>query len=285
MKPKAYHNTPPNSFVVYFLTSTDQVKTINTALNSHDYTIVLVKNGRLRLKVNKVFIVIKKGEALILPINGYGTIVKPTGKLFAAVLSFKTAFIFQSVKYQESIPLFLFLMLKPFSRVKIDEKQAELLVSLFKYLRKNQVKKYFPKLHQHIISITFQLILLILYQLYSHPDESKVLSSPQNKKLVLQFFHLVHANFKKEHRVKFYADKLYITTDHLYKTIKKVTGKSPINFIHLYLIREASILLIEGNTIKQISNHLGFKSPSLFGKFFKRHTGYTPSHYQQTKNQ
>lgn len=57
---------------------------------------------------------------------------------------------------------------------------------------------------------------------------------------------------------------------------------------HEYLVQhtlKAAIPLLRGTdmTIPEISEHLGFDSPSYFGKYIKKHTGLTPRDFQKQK--
>ena len=47
------------------------------------------------------------------------------------------------------------------------------------------------------------------------------------------------------------------------------------------LLSEAKMLLLTtGLNMKQIAFQLGFSDPAYFGRFFKRHTGFSPAHYR-----
>ena len=92
-----------------------------------------------------------------------------------------------------------------------------------------------------------------------------------------KFMVMVQQNFKTERFLEFYAERLEVTTKHLSRTIKEITGFTAVEWIDRYVILEAKVLLKSTNlTIQQISDELNFKSQSFFGKYFKKHTGMTP---------
>ena len=96
-----------------------------------------------------------------------------------------------------------------------------------------------------------------------------------------RFLALVTEYHNKERGVAFYADKLCITPKYLSKLIKQATGRSAPDWIDAYVVLEAKNLLrYSGKSIKEIVQDLNFPSQSVFYKYFKSHTGLTPSEYR-----
>ncbi|WP_345375203.1 helix-turn-helix transcriptional regulator [Algivirga pacifica] len=95
---------------------------------------------------------------------------------------------------------------------------------------------------------------------------------------------LVEKYYKSEHQVQFYADQLFISTDHLNRTIDHLIGKKAKQFIQNRILLEAKRLLqYSDSTAKEIGYHLGFKEAAHFSNFFKKMTGVSIS--QWIKNQ
>lgn len=98
------------------------------------------------------------------------------------------------------------------------------------------------------------------------------------------FMSLLKTNYRDEHRIEFYASNLCITARYLSLCVKSVTGKTPAYWIDYYLLSEAKRMLRETDrTVDQISDSLGFGSQSVFGKFFKRLSSFSPSEYRNQK--
>ena len=69
--------------------------------------------------------------------------------------------------------------------------------------------------------------------------------------------------------------------NYLTDLLKKETGKSTQELIHLYLIDLAKTRLLEpSDSISEIAYGLGFEYPQYFSKMFKKNTGYTPAQYR-----
>lgn len=99
---------------------------------------------------------------------------------------------------------------------------------------------------------------------------------------VLQEFHaLVTRNFREEHFVNFYADKLAISEQYLARIVRTGTGKTINSIITELLAMEARTLLDSTkSTIGEIASKLGFSDAASFCKFFKRNIGQTPLNYR-----
>ena len=97
------------------------------------------------------------------------------------------------------------------------------------------------------------------------------------------FIQLVTEFHTSNRNVGFYAEKLDLTPKYLSRIIKDVSGRSAPEWIDDYVILEAKNLLkYSGMPIKDIVNKLNFPSQSVFYKFFKSHTGMTPTDYKNS---
>lgn len=92
----------------------------------------------------------------------------------------------------------------------------------------------------------------------------------------------IAAHFATNREVAFYADKLNVSSRYLAQVAKRIAGKTPKAIIDDYLCNEAEALLrTSGKTIQEIAYALGFSSQAHFTKFFRKHTGRTPSDFRR----
>ena len=127
-------------------------------------------------------------------------------------------------------------------------------------------------------------LTLSMFYGYSHlkheVNEVKSTNSRQEE-IFTKFTELLERHHKKEREIAFYADKMCMTSKHLSQVIKDYTGKTALGIIEEYVIAEAkSMLLSTTMSIQQISDELNFPSQSVFGKYFKRVAGISPSEYR-----
>jgi AraC family transcriptional regulator, transcriptional activator of pobA len=113
-------------------------------------------------------------------------------------------------------------------------------------------------------------------------QENKKLTSAD--RISQDFLRLMHKYYLSKRTLTEYAELLNITTKHLTKSVKNATGETPMNFIHKMLILEAKILLKDTTlSVAEIAYQLSFEDAAYFNRFFKQHTGVTPSTYRNEK--
>ncbi len=77
------------------------------------------------------------------------------------------------------------------------------------------------------------------------------------------------------------SDSLGMSRVRLYKKIKQITGKTPIEFIRVIRLKRAAQLLRESQlNVSEIAYRTGFNNPKVFSKYFKEEFGILPSVYQ-----
>ena len=81
--------------------------------------------------------------------------------------------------------------------------------------------------------------------------------------------------------VKYFADKLCLSSNYFGDLFKKETGKSPQEYIQEKVIELAKERISgTADTVSQIAYSLGFQYPQHFCRLFKKRVGYTPSEYR-----
>lgn len=113
-----------------------------------------------------------------------------------------------------------------------------------------------------------------------NPIEFEVESA--SGKILKSFKNTVDKNYKKEHSIGFYADALFITPDHLNRTVKANLGKTAKEYVQARIITEAKRLLYFTNlSNKEIAYEMGFGEPANFSAFFKKNTQLSPSDFRK----
>ena len=136
--------------------------------------------------------------------------------------------------------------------------------------------------------ITKRLLAAYLYKLgsilYRHrPELQEEAAKPLKREEILfkEFIRLVSEHHRKERRVDFYAERLFLSPKHFSTVIKKVSGKTAGQWIDDYVILEAKTLLkYSAMSIQEVAYYMNFPNPSFFGKYFRHHTGMSPSEYK-----
>lgn len=109
-------------------------------------------------------------------------------------------------------------------------------------------------------------------------------SGGQTAALVIanRFRELIFFNIKSKQQVSDYAAMIHVSPNHLNKTVKAVTGKSPTKWIDEAIVSEAKILLCQSQlSISEIAMEVGFSDQSYFTRLFRKYEGVTPSDFRR----
>lgn len=110
-------------------------------------------------------------------------------------------------------------------------------------------------------------------------SEKKVpqLSVSREQRLFADFIRLANEYAVKEHKLEFYADRLFLSARYLSSLIYKTSGKSVKGWLDEIIISRAkTALLYTDKTVSEISDDLCFPNASFFCKYFRRLTGVSP---------
>ncbi|RYE23434.1 MAG: AraC family transcriptional regulator [Sphingobacteriales bacterium] len=97
-----------------------------------------------------------------------------------------------------------------------------------------------------------------------------------------KFKELLSKHTYTHHMVSDYAMLLNVSPNHLNKTVKSITGKSPTKWIDEALVLEAKVLLYQTDlSISQVANDVGIADQSYFSRLFKKYEGITPVQFRK----
>lgn len=115
------------------------------------------------------------------------------------------------------------------------------------------------------------------------PEPDHISITPLDERLVGKAVKFVVANIKRtDLSVEELSSHLGMSRVHLYKKLKAITGKTPIEFIRILRLKRGAQMLRESQlNISEIAYQLGFNNPKYFSKYFKEEYGIMPSDYQK----
>lgn len=139
--------------------------------------------------------------------------------------------------------------------------------------------------HQHINKVEMiQSMVNVLKLLVSElPYENVIITRDlKHKKDVYEIFlHLLYRHFRTERQIRFYADKLNVSTPYLSRMIKDISGTTVNDHIASLLYKEICNLLHQTDmSMGEISTYLNFSDQSAMTNFFKIRAGMTPLAYR-----
>ena len=112
--------------------------------------------------------------------------------------------------------------------------------------------------------------------------------SAANKDILMKFEALIDDYFQSDKpqteglpSVKYFADKVFLSSNYFGDLVKKETGKTAQEYIQNKIIDLAKEMIIgSGKTVSQIAYELGYQYSQHFNRVFKKNVGYTPSEYR-----
>lgn len=237
--------------------------------------------GEMRVQVDlKDYLIQKNDFMLAAPgqmVQAHGCTDDFKGFCFAAD---KELTVERRVDMEDMLPLFFYLQENPVTR--ITNRECEVIVE---YLHMIQ-RKMADHSNCYRCELVHSLMRAFLYELNNMLRLRLATSTGKKSRKEIQFetfMHYVSKYFRKNRSVMFYANEMCISPKHLSRIIKEVSGRSASDWIDTCVVTEAkSLLKTSRMTIDEISNELNFANQSFFGKYFKQHTGMTPSQYRTT---
>lgn len=104
---------------------------------------------------------------------------------------------------------------------------------------------------------------------------------PRKAAQVERFRALLDQHFRERWPVERYAEELGISAGQLSRLCREQLGRSALDVVNARVLHEAERELVYSILgVKQIARLLGFADEAYFGRFFKKHTGRTPTEFR-----
>lgn len=160
------------------------------------------------------------------------------------------------------------------SKVTLTHDDATRLLSLMLLIRQYIMQPL--QLKGEILEHLYSVFINDLISIQSF-EKTRLYISRQSEEIFISFYTLLTRNYLEHRDLKFYADRLFITTTYLSRIVKQITGKTVMDCINELLAMEATRLLKStAMTVEQIAYQLHFASSASLDKFYKRLRGTTP---------
>ena len=158
-----------------------------------------------------------------------------------------------------------------------DNKQKSV-TDIFHFVRDIVRHQYINKVE--MIKSMFNVLKLIIDELPY--KQCSITHDLGHKKEVYEIFlHHLYRNFHKERQIRFYADKLNVSTAYLSRLVKEISGSTVNDHVSSLLYKEICNLLKKSDmTMGEIADSLHFSDQSALSNFFKLRSGMSPLAYR-----
>jgi len=166
----------------------------------------------------------------------------------------------------------------------LSQKERKIILDCFDKIR-YELEQTLDKHSKTLIVDNIELFLNYCVRFY---DRQFITRSHVNNDILSKFEKQLNAYYLSDNpqmiglpSVTYFADQFNLSTNYFGDLIKKETGKTALEYIHLKVMDLAKQKIIgENKTINEIAYELGFKYPAHFTRAFKKSTGVSPSEYR-----
>lgn len=125
--------------------------------------------------------------------------------------------------------------------------------------------------------LIMEMVLLMLGQ---SPAESH--PATRQGQVASRFLLSLSEKYLTQRTVAFYADEAGLSPRHFSQLVSRQTGHTPMEWITLVTVSHAKRLLLQPDMqVKDVADLLGFPEQFTFRKYFKQHTGLSPTDYRR----
>ncbi|MGM5629892.1 AraC family transcriptional regulator [Apibacter raozihei] len=148
-----------------------------------------------------------------------------------------------------------------------------------------EIEQSIDKHSKTLIASNIELFLNYCTRFY---DRQFITRDNANKGILERFERVLNQYFESDKplniglpSVGYCADELHLSANYFGDLIKKETGKSAQEYIHLKVIDLAKEKIFNvGKSISEVAYELGFKYPQHFTRLFKQKVGVSPNEYR-----
>ncbi len=182
------------------------------------------------------------------------------------------------------IDTYTFFSYKSREALHLSEKERSIVLDCFSKI-KYELEQGTDKHSKMLIAANIELFLNYCIRFY---DRQFITRNDVNRGNLEKFENLLNEYFQSEKpqtvglpSVTYCAEQMNLSPNYFGDMIKKETGKTALEYIHLKIMDMAKEKIMDKTKpLNEIAYELGFKYPQHFTRAFKSNTGYTPNEYR-----
>ncbi|SCY74073.1 AraC-type DNA-binding protein [Flavobacterium anhuiense] len=244
-------------------------------------SILLIKNGSLTVQFCGAMYELRKNDLLLISKKLLCKVIEIGEGFQFYLLSFPSVSSLKNIYQGEAPHWFYFFTWNHPLKTSLETGDYAVLSLSYKLIHNIIKNKQTENFSGALRRLGFDIFLYELLAIHSDENFRALFPVRRNQALVMRFFTVLSIHRRSCHNVKFYAGALFITSTHLNRIVKEVTGKTVKKIITEVLIADALIMLKESKlTIAEIAEELEFDSISSFSTYFKKSTSLSPLEYR-----
>ena len=240
----------------------------------------LCTKGQINYRMDTEKQIVEAGDLLVVSERHIIEEYKPSEDMEGLCIMMSVDFFHEIIKTVHDVSsLFVFARMRPI--LKLQPEEINTFKEYFQF-----IKQKLSDNHNHFRKDLIRTLMLAMFYdvgnvIYRVKNVNE--SNMSSEKVFTAFLKMVEENCRKERRVAWYAQQLQITPKYLSQAVKRVSGQAAVEWIENYVTMELRVMLKNSSlSIKEIANEMNFPNQSFLGKYFKEHTGMTPSAYRKS---
>lgn len=261
---------------------TDLDGVIGLPIDPNGYTLLLCVDGWMLVDLNFKRTFIRPGTLIMIPYDMSFIPIRRSNRFRCKYISVTTELADDALTFIASPDFWNFLYYNP--RLECTDTQLRLLLEWFE-----QTKWIFTQLgteegYSLLVNNLYNLFMCIYHEVKSQKEAFlKMKDLNRGTTLLNQFEILVSRYCTRCREVKFYAEKLNISTDYLHKLSNEAYNASPKQLIDRQVIVAMKIYLMTTDlSISNIAAELHFEDTSYMCRYFRKKVGVSPLEFRNS---
>lgn len=267
-----------DDLVITTINSLNYYTVMKKPITVDGFVAIILMSGEATLSLNMTDYTIRPNNVVIFNPESIVDLKEYSDEAMAYVLAFSKSFVNEiQIDLATSLPVFMRIGKDPvLPATAKDVAEIRQVFQLIKTLLRSDKERYRHEMIRSLFTTAFYIITEL-----NQRERPSTHTKGRGEAIFEEFSNLLQQYNKRERNVGFYAKQLGITPKYLSSIVKEVSGKTAARWIDESVILEAKNLLkYSGMSIQEIAYHLNFSTQSFFGKYFKQHTGTSPSRFK-----
>ena len=267
-----------NDLVITTINSQNCHTVFQKPISVDGFVAIILMSGRATVSLNMSDYTIQPNNVVFFTPDSIVDLKEFSADGMAYILAFSKSFVNEiQVDLATSLPVYMRFGKDPILPVTAqDVAEIRQVFQLVKTLLQSDKERYRHEIVRSLFTTAFYIITEL-----NQRERPATRTKGRGEAIFEEFSNLLQQYNKRERNVGFYAKQLNITPKYLSSIVKEVSGKTAARWIDESVILEAKNLLkYSGMSIQEIAHHLNFSTQSFFGKYFKQHTGTSPSRFK-----
>ncbi|MDT3405473.1 helix-turn-helix domain-containing protein [Mucilaginibacter terrae] len=255
---------------------------ISFPFRADHFSLALLKSGEAHFQVNLLKFTLKANHVLLMAPNVVRQLTYLSDDCEITWVAFTPEYLTSAGVHAKDIEVFEFLSAQLNPMINACEEDFNGLLGILNLLRFKLDTANTRVYQEDMMLHLFAALIYELSSLYKIHQSLTDIKRTRKEDLTYRFFKLLPQYIKEERSIQAYASLLNVSPKYLSQTIKEVTSIPAGNHIDEMVVLEAKLLLNSTElSIGQIAASLHFADQFMFSKYFKKHSGLTPSQYRQ----